>query len=335
MKILENVKKIPGGLMVVPLLLGAIINTFVPQVWEIGGFTAALFKTGALPFIAAFLLCSGAQINFKKAGVPLVKGLILTILKFAIGAIIGVGLNKIFGPAGVLGITPLAAIAAMTNSNGGLYAALAGEFGDSSDVGAISILSINDGPFLTMIALGASGIASIPLLSLVAVILPIVIGCLLGNLDEDIANFLKPGTALLIPLFAFPLGAGLNLKQVLTAGMSGILLGVLTAVITGFAGYYAMKLIKSKKPQAGAAIGTTAGNAAATPAAIAEADPSMTQAANAATAQVAASVIVTALLCPAIVSFLDKREKKKLNNSAKTEVKKDIDKDIEDKKATV
>ena len=28
MNILKSVKKIPGGLMVVPLLLGAIINTF-------------------------------------------------------------------------------------------------------------------------------------------------------------------------------------------------------------------------------------------------------------------------------------------------------------------
>ena len=32
MKILQAVKKIPGGLMVVPLLLGAIVNTFFGNV---------------------------------------------------------------------------------------------------------------------------------------------------------------------------------------------------------------------------------------------------------------------------------------------------------------
>ena len=32
MNILKSVKKIPGGLMVVPLLLGAIINTFFGEI---------------------------------------------------------------------------------------------------------------------------------------------------------------------------------------------------------------------------------------------------------------------------------------------------------------
>lgn len=44
MKILKSVKKVPGGLMVIPLLLGASINTFFPTALSIGGFTTALFK---------------------------------------------------------------------------------------------------------------------------------------------------------------------------------------------------------------------------------------------------------------------------------------------------
>lgn len=31
MKLLKTIQKVPGGLMVVPLLLGATINTFAPQ----------------------------------------------------------------------------------------------------------------------------------------------------------------------------------------------------------------------------------------------------------------------------------------------------------------
>lgn len=311
MKILKTVKKIPGGLMVVPLLLGALINTFFPEVLEIGGFTSDLFKKGAMPILAVFLFCNGAQINVKQAGKPLAKGLLLTLAKFITGALIGSLVNKFFGPKGVLGLTPLALIASITNSNGGLYAALAGEYGDSTDVGAISILSINDGPFLTMLAFGLTGISNIPVIALVATVVPIVIGFILGNLDEDIREFLEPGTILMIPFFAFPLGAALNFGQIIEAGGSGILLGLICTFISGGAGYIAMKLIKSDHPQVGAAIGTTAGNAVATPAALTAADPALATMAGVATAQVAAAIIVTAIVCPLFVNFLDKYEKKK------------------------
>ena len=259
------------------------------------------------------------QKNFKQAGIPLAKGVTLTAVKFAIGALLGILVNKMYGIYGVLGLSPLAIIGAITNSNGGLYAALSGNYGDSTDVGAVSILSINDGPFLTMVAMGVSGIASIPFMVLVGCIAPIVVGCLLGNLDEDIRKFTEPGATMLIPFFAFPLGAGLNFGQLITAGLSGILLGVVCCLLTGLAGYFCMRLIKSKHPECGGAIGTTAGNAAGTPAALAEADPNLAGLTTVATAQMAASCIVTAILCPLLVNFLSKYEKKRM---ARVEAKK-------------
>lgn len=308
MQILRTVKRIPGGLMIVPLLLGALVNTLFPQVLEIGGFTTNLFKTGAMPILAVFLFCNGAQINAKQAGSPLIKGIALTLSKFLIGAILGILINSFFGPTGVLGIAPLAIIAAVTNSNGGLYAALASEYGDSTDVGAISILSINDGPFFTMLALGVTGIADVPFIALVATIVPILIGFILGNLDESIREFLEPGATLLIPFFAFPLGAALNFGQILEAGVPGIILGVLCTLLTGFGGYWTMKLLKAENPQVGAAVGTTAGNAVATPAALAAVDKSLAPIEAASTVQIAAAIIVTAILCPILVSYLNKRE---------------------------
>jgi len=65
--ILKTIEKVPGGLMVVFLLLGAIVNTFAPETLEVGSFTTALFKKGALPLIAVLLVCSGAQITVRTA----------------------------------------------------------------------------------------------------------------------------------------------------------------------------------------------------------------------------------------------------------------------------
>ena len=308
--ILKTIKKVPGGLMVIPLLLGVLTNTFFPGFLEWGGFITPVWKTGAMTLIGIFLFCSGAQIQVKQAGLPLVKGVLLTVVELGVGIAIGLAVHAIFGPAGFWGLSPLALIAGISNSNGGLYASLAGQFGDSSDSGALSILSINDGPFFTLVALGASGIASISWTLIVAAVLPIVVGCILGNLDDDIREFLAPGEKLVIPFFSFPLGAGLSVQNLFVAGLPGVALGVISCLSTGLAGYFVMKLIGSKNPQCGAAIGNTAGNAAAVPIAVAAADPALAIYEQSATIQVAAAVIVTAILCPLLVTLLDKHEKK-------------------------
>lgn len=320
MKILQTVKKIPGGLMVVPLLLGAVVNTFFGgYLWSAfdGTFTTYLWKSGAMPILAVFLFCNGATIDFKKAGVPLAKGVIITAVKVLLGIAIGLLVNSVWGADGIMGLTPLAIVAAIANSNGGLYASLAGEYGDATDVGAVSILSINDGPFFTMVALGASGIANIPINTLIGCVVPIIVGCVLGNLDEDIRQFCIPGATMMIPFFAFPLGAGLDLRNLIVGGAPGILLGVVCTLVTGLIGYLVYKLLQPVKglgiehPEVGAAIGTTAGNAAATPAAVAAADATLLAISEAATAQVTCAVIVTAILCPLLVTWLHNMEVKK------------------------
>ncbi|MBL3540263.1 2-keto-3-deoxygluconate permease [Aminivibrio sp.] len=321
--ILKTIQKVPGGLMVVFLLLGAIVNTFAPKSLMIGSFTTALFKQGALPLIAVLLFCSGAQITIKTAGVALWKGFVLNTVKILLGISIGLVVGKLMGPeASLFGLTPLALIAAMANSNGGLYTALAQKYGDASDIGAVAIISTNDGPFFTMVAMGMTGLANIPIIAMVAVVVPIVIGMILGNLDEDMREFLAPGVMLSIPFFSFPLGAGLNLMDIAKAGIPGIALGLMTLLVTGIGGFFAYKyLIPSREKRSdavGASIGTTAGNAAGTPAAIAAVDPTWAPYAAAATVQVGASIVITAILCPLLVDFLS-RICKQHNNVAKEE----------------
>lgn len=310
MKIKRTIERIPGGMMVIPLILGAIFNTFMPDLLNIGGFTTALFKDGATTLIGAFLFCMGAGIRLKAAPKVLKKGAAITFSKFIVAIGIGLAIDKLFGENGFLGLSALAVIAAMSNTNGGLYAALAGEYGDETDVGAIAVISINDGPFLTMVALGAAGMANIPFISLIAVLTPIVIGMILGNLDKDLRNFLVKGGPVLIPFFAFALGAGLELGSLIKAGLPGILLGILTTFVGGFFNILSDKAVGGSGV-AGAAASSTAGNAVATPHALALADPSMSALAASATPLVAASTVTTAILTPLLTWIVKRRKDKK------------------------
>ncbi|WP_143315388.1 MULTISPECIES: 2-keto-3-deoxygluconate permease [Clostridium] len=315
----KTIDKIPGGMMVVPLFLGVLTNTFFPQFLQIGGFTTALFsKTASTTILACFMFLIGSQINFKLAPKALKKGALLITGKFVVGAGIGIIVGKVFGPAGVLGLSPLAILSALTNCNGGLYASLASQYGDETDVGAYALLSLKDGPFFTLVALGASGLAQIPFEALLAVMIPIVIGMILGNIDSDMRAFLGSSKLLLIPFFSFPLGAGMDLGTIVKAGVPGIILGIIAA-FTGIGAYILLKLFK-EEPIIGLATGSTAGNAVATPAAVAAADPTLAAIATVATAQVAAACVVSAIVCPFIVTYAFKlirnNKMKKLDNKA-------------------
>ena len=304
--ILRTMRKFPAGVMVIPLLAGCLVNTFFPALLTIGGFTTGLFKGGIQTLIGLFLFCSGATIDVKMAGRTIYVGVVLTCLKFFLGFGLGLLVRSVFGEAGLLGLSSLAIIGAVTNSNGVIYATLANEYGEESDVGATSILALNDGPFFTMIALGASGLGTFPVKDMISCMVPMILGFIVGNLDHEWRKILAPGMVLLPPFNGFTLGAGMNLFNIAKAGLSGIVLGLMTLVVTGLISFVIYSLLRRRPDPMGAAIGTTAGVAASTPAAIAASDPSFEGQVETASAQIAASVVLTAILCPLMVSFLTK-----------------------------
>lgn len=310
--LLNKLKAMPGGLVIVPLVIAVVLATFVPQVFQIGGYVTALFYEGNACMMGFFLIVCGSMIDVKQVGMPLYKGVIMTGTKLLLGIILGMIVGAVCGPEGFLGIAPFVLIAAITNSNGSLYISLSSQFGNATDTGAISILSLNDGPFFTLVALGATGLANIPINSLIAVIVPLLIGFIWGNLDKGFRDACKAAQPIVTFFMTISIGAKTDVQTILTAGASGIVLGLISAA-TSVIFFFVINLLLPKKERnaMGAAIGTTALNSAMTPAAVAEADPTMEEFVPMATAQCATASIITLFLCPFITAAFDRYMQKK------------------------
>jgi 2-keto-3-deoxygluconate permease len=178
--------------------------------------------------------------------------------------------------------------------------------GNKEDSGTYVVQSVETGPFLTMLIFVGAGLAVIPWLVMLSVIAPILAGAVLGNLDDDIKQFFGSHEPIIVPFMAFTLGQTINLNSVVTAGAPGVILGVTVVIVTGFVCILADRMLGGSGI-AGAAASSTAGNSAAVPKAVAIADPTYAPVAEAATVQVAASVIVTAILTPLLTSWWYKR----------------------------
>lgn len=234
MDILGNVKKIPGGLMLVPMVITAVINTFFPQILDIGTATTALFKTGTMAIIGMILFVSGSQIKFNNLSRTIQRGGTLLLTRILISFAVGLIVMKTCGLDGFWGVSGLSLIITMTSCNPGLYLALTDSYGDNIDKGAMSMINLLAVPTFAVFVLSLSicvsvgtGIAGIPWMLFVSTMVPFFIGVLLTSIDEKIQGLFSSGLAILLVFLGFCLGSSVNLITAFRAGFQGVLLAVI------------------------------------------------------------------------------------------------------------
>lgn len=314
MQIKRAIEKIPGGMMLVPLFLGALCHTFSPGAGKyFGSFTNGMI-TGTVPILAVWFFCMGASIKLSATGTVLRKSGPLVVTKIAVAWVVAAVTSRLIPAHGVeagffAGLSTLALVASMDMTNGGLYASIMQQYGTKEEAGAFVLMSLESGPLMTMVILGTAGIASFEPHVFVGAVLPFLIGFGLGNLDPELREFFTRAVQTLIPFFAFALGNTIDLSVIAQTGLLGILLGLAVIVITGIPLIIADKLIGGGDGTAGLAASSSAGAAVATPVLIAEMVPEFKAMAPAATALVATSVIVTSILVPILTSVWSRKVK--------------------------
>ena len=146
-----KMSSIPGANILVPLLLGCLLNTLFPDLFKtLGSFTLGMTQQGAGPLVGAFLLIVGTTISFKSAPAAAARGAIIIAVKQIVVVAVSLLILYVFND-NLFGISAMVMLAACTGANNAMYAGLMGTMGNEAERGAVAITTLVVGPPVTML----------------------------------------------------------------------------------------------------------------------------------------------------------------------------------------
>lgn len=241
-------RKIPGGSMILPLLLAALLNTLFPNLFgSLGGMTTAMFSGSAMCLSGIVLFAVGTSLDLKKISQVARRGLPLFAAKILIDFAAGIIYVRLFGMDGIFGISAVAFVCAICACNPGIYSGLMQDYGDETDLAISAIVNIAALPFWPLLVLSSTGAGAFPWKDVMSALVPLLLGVLCGMLDSNLKKVMMPVLPISMPFMGVAFGSGLNLVTAVKAGVSGIVLAVLYIAINGVVLFAVDRLI-CKRP---------------------------------------------------------------------------------------
>lgn len=304
---MKLMKSFPGGTLLIPMLLSAIINTFFPRLFYIGGLTQALFTGNSLNFIlGAAVFISGCSLNLstindviKRYGILLLARLILTV-------IFGILFVKFFGIAGFLGLSSVAFISTLTSMNPTLFLAIMSDKGDAVDKASFSLIALFSSPVIPIFIYNLTSPTDINYMPMISIVIPLILGIIIGNCDKEFAKYLSTGMDFIIVMLGWSVGASINLLDAFSAGLSGIMMVILYYLLTTLPLLLIEKYILKRSGVSSIALSTIAGLSASIPLLLGHSHPEVQLYASRSAAITTLGVVITAVLAPILANKLYK-----------------------------
>ena len=124
------------------MLIAALLNTFVPGLFNIGGLTEALFTPKGANYVVGLVsFCSATSIDIKIASVLKKQGVLL-LVKIIVCFVFGYGYISLFGQEGIMGVSAIAFIVAICSVNPSVYLAIVSDYGDEDDKVAFGLVGL-------------------------------------------------------------------------------------------------------------------------------------------------------------------------------------------------
>jgi 2-keto-3-deoxygluconate permease len=248
--------KIPAGTMFVPLVISAIICTITVEcglgtgvvgqgqtLWEfLGNPMKDLFgKTGQMLLIGLMLFCTGTMIKPHDFVDVFKRGFWLLLARLFPAYLLSAIVWFTCGPKGFCGIDFITFTTVVTSANAALYMGIIPPYADNSDRAAFPVMLILSMPLLPFIFISsfgsvgdASGQTLTKIVQIFSLLIPFILGFILGNLDSKIREIFKGGNAIILPFLGFEFGSTINLVNAFKPSvlLAALLLTVIFWAIT-------------------------------------------------------------------------------------------------------
>ena len=313
----KSLQKVPAGTMFVPLIIGAIITTVCQgllgfSLWDtLGNPMKDMFSSsGQMLLIGLMLFCTGTQLRLGDLKEALHRGVLLILVRLGVAYALCALFYCAFGYDGILGISFLAFTCAVTSANAALYMGIIQPFGDKADKASFGVMLICSMPLLPLLFLGffgTSGFGSAQVMQIVSLLIPFILGMLLGNLDEDIRKVFAGGNAIILPFLGFEFGSTINLFEAFKMIPQGLLLSAVYFIVVIVPSYVFERRVLHRPGYASFASASLAGVALSIPTMAAASNAAFEPYVSGAVAVLAFVLAVTNILCPFMVRWILKR----------------------------
>ena len=165
----------------------------------------------------------------------------------------------LFGYEGFLGISFLAFVCAVTSANAALYMGIISPFGDKADKASFGIMLICSMLLLFLGFYGEAGFGEAQVMQIISLIIPFILGMVLGNMDMDIHKVFAGGNAIILPFLGFEFGSTINLIDAVKMLPQGLLVSVIYFIIVITPSYIFERTVLHRPGYASVASGSLVG----------------------------------------------------------------------------
>ena len=310
----KSLQKVPAGTMFVPLIIGAVITTickglFDFDLWStLGNPMKDMFSSsGQMLIIGLMLFCTGTQLKTSDMKEAMHRGVLLILVRLGVAYGLCAIFYALFGYEGIFGISFLAFVCAVTSANAALYMGIISPFGDKADKASFGIMLICSMPLLPLLFLGfygEAGFGQAQIMQIISLIIPFIMGMILGNLDADIRKVFSGGNAIILPFLGFEFGSTINLIDAFKMIPQGLALSILYFVIVITPSYIFERTVLHRPGYASVASGSLAGVALVIPSMAAASNTAFEPYVTSSVAVLAFVLAVTNILCPFMVKYI-------------------------------